>query len=172
MSPRNKRKSVQCAAHSSRTGERCRRPAIIGATVCRTHGGAAPQVKRKAAERVHDLIDPDRALREAARVAYSDIRKVFGKDGQLLSPEQWPDDVAATVQAVDLGDGRTRVAKIKLWNKLSALEFLLKHLGLLQDRVHVSTDWDELAARLAKGRRRASKGRTSRTRQTERRSRI
>lgn len=40
---------MQCSAHNQ-AGEPCRRLAIRGATVCYTHGGAAPQVKRKAAE--------------------------------------------------------------------------------------------------------------------------
>jgi hypothetical protein len=42
-------KSRQCTA-KSRTGNRCKRYAVRGMTVCRFHGGAAPQVK-KAAER-------------------------------------------------------------------------------------------------------------------------
>ena len=42
----------QCIARSSRTGERCRKYAIHGATVCGSHGGRAPQVSRSAAKRV------------------------------------------------------------------------------------------------------------------------
>jgi len=48
---------VKCTAHSSRTGLPCKHYAIKGGTVCRTHGGAAPQVKRKAAERIEELLD-------------------------------------------------------------------------------------------------------------------
>lgn len=42
----------QCTAISKGSGKRCRRAAIHGATVCRMHGGAAPQVKAAAARRV------------------------------------------------------------------------------------------------------------------------
>ena len=42
----------RCTATSSRSGKRCRAYAIVGGTVCRAHGGAAPQTKAKAAQRV------------------------------------------------------------------------------------------------------------------------
>lgn len=46
-----------CKAKRS-NGEPCRKPAILGGTVCATHGGSAPQVRRKAALRLQELIDP------------------------------------------------------------------------------------------------------------------
>lgn len=39
-----------------RDGTPCRRPPIQGATVCRAHGGAAPQVKAKAQQRLLDKV--------------------------------------------------------------------------------------------------------------------
>ena len=48
----------QCIAKANSTGKQCARSAIAGATVCRVHGGAAPQVKAKAAERLAALADP------------------------------------------------------------------------------------------------------------------
>lgn len=47
-----------CRATSKATGKPCGRTAVPGATVCRYHGGAAPQVKRKAALRLLELVDP------------------------------------------------------------------------------------------------------------------
>jgi hypothetical protein len=41
-----------CQATAKGTGKRCKRAAIAGGTVCHMHGGAASQVKRKAALRV------------------------------------------------------------------------------------------------------------------------
>jgi hypothetical protein len=43
--------AVQCQAISKQTGQRCKRKAIPGGTVCGWHGGAASQVKVKAAIR-------------------------------------------------------------------------------------------------------------------------
>lgn len=47
----------QCTA-TNRQGERCKRYPIPGGTVCTNHGGGAPQVKRRAQQRLLDAIDP------------------------------------------------------------------------------------------------------------------
>lgn len=47
----------QCTAQSKQSGERCKRAASIGTTVCRIHGAASPTVKAK--------VERDRAEREA-----------------------------------------------------------------------------------------------------------
>jgi hypothetical protein len=107
--------------------------------VCRTHGGSAPQVRRKAAERLADLIDPDRALREAARLAYSDIRQLFDDAGRILPIRDWPDSIAAAVSSIEVvrrnltvGDGtQEQVHKIRLWDKSPNLGLLFRHLRLL-----------------------------------------
>lgn len=51
------RQERQCTA-KTRSGNRCKGPAILGGTVCRMHGGSAPQVKAAAAERLKALQDP------------------------------------------------------------------------------------------------------------------
>lgn len=43
--------AVLCSARR-KNGTPCKRPPVAGASVCRAHGGAAPQVKRKAQERL------------------------------------------------------------------------------------------------------------------------
>jgi hypothetical protein len=53
----------QCSAHA-RTGEQCKRSAVLGAIVCRYHGGLAPQV-RAAADR---------------RLAEAEVRRITGAD--------------------------------------------------------------------------------------------
>lgn len=52
---------VQCTAKTS-SGYPCKRPPIKGGTVCRTHGGAAPQVR--AAAQVRILMASDMAARK------------------------------------------------------------------------------------------------------------
>jgi len=47
----------RCTATASSTGERCKQPAIPGGNVCRFHGGSAPQVQKKAQERLDRMAD-------------------------------------------------------------------------------------------------------------------
>lgn len=56
---------TQCHATSKGSGKPCQRQAVAGATVCRVHGGAAPQVKNAARLRLLALVDP--ALATLAR---------------------------------------------------------------------------------------------------------
>ena len=53
-----KTKSTRCTAHSKTTGKQCGRSAIPGGTVCRYHGGAAPQVIERARLRLAALVLP------------------------------------------------------------------------------------------------------------------
>jgi hypothetical protein len=53
-----KARRQHCTAHVSDGSRQCGRWAINGSTVCATHGGQAPQVKKSARERLEALIDP------------------------------------------------------------------------------------------------------------------
>lgn len=147
-----------CRAHSSRTGKPCKQAPIIGGTVCRHHGGAAPQVKAMAAKRIRDMladaIDPDRAMRETASIAYSDLREIFDDAGALRPPKDWPAHLAAAIASLKVakrnltsGDGIVDdVIEVKLWDKPKAVEMLMKHHGKLKDHVehsgHVVYKWE------------------------------
>lgn len=47
----------RCKA-TNRAGEQCKKAPMKGGMVCRAHGGAAPQTRKKAALRLLELIDP------------------------------------------------------------------------------------------------------------------
>ena len=128
---------------TNKKGEPCGRAPIRGGFVCPRHGGGAPQVRRKANERLADLIDPDRALREAARLAYSDLGELIA-EGRVKSLNEWPPELRAAVSSfevvkgnVDQGDGESdTVVRVKLWDKPKALEMLFKHLDLFSAEKH------------------------------------
>lgn len=124
----------------------CRQAPIKGGVVCVTHGGRAPQVKRKALERLADLIDPDRALREAARLAYSDLADYYDASGEIKPMSEWTPAMRSAVQSLDtleldITPGErgpaAKVHRIKLWDKPKNLEMLFKHLGLLIEKMQV-----------------------------------
>jgi hypothetical protein len=48
------RQARPCAARRKRDGEPCGCFAIIGGTICRVHGGGAPQVRQAANRRLQD----------------------------------------------------------------------------------------------------------------------
>ena len=55
MSPPRK-DGIQCTAKAKTTGERCKNSPIMGGTVCKFHGGGAPQVQAVAATRVLEAL--------------------------------------------------------------------------------------------------------------------
>jgi|SRR3954462_13919463 len=53
-----KARRQRCTAHVSDGSRQCERWAINGSTVCATHGGQAPQVKKSARQRLAELVEP------------------------------------------------------------------------------------------------------------------
>lgn len=132
---------VQCKAKAHRTGERCRRYSIKGGVVCLTHGGRAPQVRRAAQERLADLIDPDRMLREAAHLATSDLLDYYDEDWNLKPKSEWTPKMRAAAKQVepvmrDITPGergpQEMVRKLVLHDKSKNIELLFRHLGMLE----------------------------------------
>lgn len=86
---------MQCSATAKRTGRQCEQDAIRGGTVCWKHGGAAPQVRRKADERIQAMVFPalarinaligdverGRAGAESEAVALAAAREALGMAG-------------------------------------------------------------------------------------------
>lgn len=74
-------------------------------------------------------------IQEAARIGLLDPARLFDEKGNLLPINDIPAEVRAAIASIEVGeveiDGEvtTRVKKIKLWDKNSALEKLMKHLG-------------------------------------------
>jgi len=83
----------------------------------------------------------ERVLTEIARVAFSDLRQLFRKDGTLKLPSEWSRESSASIAGVEIleefqgrGEDRTLIGhtkKIKVFDKIKALEFLARYLGIL-----------------------------------------
>src|SRR5215203_1973044 len=115
--------AVQCAAVSKQTGRQCKAKAIPGGTVCRWHGGAAGQVKAKAAVRAELLgwglgdatVDPGEVLlrlvtQSAARAehysrllqeafeAAERLKQAHAAGAEIQAPSDEPADTAETAR--------------------------------------------------------------------------
>lgn len=80
----------QCTAKSKRTGLRCLRPPRIGATVCHQHGGASPQVLRKAALYVVEQQAMAAVTKFGARTPVTDPLTALAEiAGEMLAVKDW-----------------------------------------------------------------------------------
>lgn len=81
----------------------------------------------------------ERTLREIARLAFFDPRKLFASDGKPFAINELDDDTAASIAGLDVleefeGQGKDRkfigfTKKYKLTDKRASLDMLMKHLG-------------------------------------------
>lgn len=88
-------------------------------------------------------ISQERTMQEIGRIAFSDIRKLFNENGELLPFKDLDEDSASVLASVETeelfeGTGKERHSigvsrKIKLHNKVSALEMLAKHFKIFSD---------------------------------------
>ena len=73
----------RCTATAKSTGERCKKDAITGGTVCHQHGGAAPQVRRKAQERLDRMADDVTADMQANIEDLLELYEAAGPDEKV-----------------------------------------------------------------------------------------
>lgn len=120
----------------------------------RTAAQMAPQVLARPAVKLalrehqdrlamkHDLT-AESVIAELSKIVHADLRRLFGEDGRMIHPKEWPDDMAGVVASLEVteefeGVGRDRkfigyTKKVKLWDKNSAIEKAMKHLGLFAE---------------------------------------
>jgi phage terminase small subunit len=88
-------------------------------------------------------LSASRVLEELRRVGFVNIRGLFQADGQMKPVTEWSDEQLAAVASVDIvtverGNAPpARVHKLRLWNKVAALDTLAKHFGLLKERLEL-----------------------------------
>lgn len=116
--------AVRCTARRS-NGEPCRAYALRGSLVCRTHGGAAPQVASKARERVEEArtkllglvpqaVDKVQELLEAEseQVQLRAAESIMNRGG-LVETRRTEQDVTHKVEVADLDEAIERLIERK-----------------------------------------------------------
>jgi phage terminase small subunit len=119
------------AAHAARRAGWPRDP--LTAMRAARIGAVGEAIGRALAERRAASNDTaDRVLREVARIAFSDIRRIadFGPRHLVLhDPRALADDDAASIAVVAPAAG-VRGVRVALYDKIAALDVLARHLGL------------------------------------------
>lgn len=114
----------------------------------------------KGAKRRQVEVRSDRILQALETMTYADATGFYDDNGDLLPPSEWPEELRILVsgieqtEVVDPAGNRRIVRKIKLIDKMRAVEMLAKHKALLTDKVEVKMD-ENLSARLARMRSRS-----------------
>jgi phage terminase small subunit len=94
----------------------------------------------KVAARIAELTAPailaaglsvERTLREIARVAYADPRRLFRADGSFIPIVELDEDAAGMIAAIEV-DEEGRTTRVRMWDKNQALEKALRYLGLYE----------------------------------------
>ena len=111
----SKRKDgVTCTAKSHASQKRCKNPPMIGGTVCRFHGGKAPQVIAASGRRIlEDLVGPalirmhdiltDKDTQPAVRLAA--VKDILDRTG--YKPAQ-------TVEIITIGAIEAEIARLEV----------------------------------------------------------
>lgn len=109
------------------------------------HPLVAAALEAKLAEQNARLqINADDVLRELLLIAKSDLRQAYNSDGSLRKLGEMPEEIARVLSGVEVdelfagrGDERIPIGetrKVKLWDKVKALELLGKHLKLFTEK--------------------------------------
>jgi phage terminase small subunit len=87
-------------------------------------------------------INAERVLQEYGKIAFLSVKKLFDSEGNLLQVPDMPDEVADAIAGLDVSHRRTitddgdptvdEIRKVKLGDKLGALNSLAKHLGMFE----------------------------------------
>jgi len=93
-------------------------------------------------------INAERALKEEARLAFSDIRDLFNENGTLIAPNELPDEIALAIAGFEVierviiknDDEQVveRKYKYRIWDKGQSLKRLETLLGMLIERKEIT----------------------------------
>lgn len=123
---------------------------------------AAIQAAMKAREQRTEITQ-DRVLQELARIAFFDIRRLYRDDGTMKDPHEMDSDTAAAIASIEVKEEMERgeevdeeledqphggalkrrrgnlvagyTLKTKVFDKGSALQLAMRHLGMLNDKM-------------------------------------
>ena len=90
-------------------------------------------------------ITADMVVKEWAKIAFFDIRKIFHKEGGLINPHDLDDETATVISSIKardikVGDDIETIKEYRLNDKMKALDMLAKHLGMFEKEKEDNND--------------------------------
>ena len=92
-------------------------------------------------------VTQDMVIKELAKIAFLDIRKLYTENGQLKNIADIDSDTAGAISSLETleeyegyGEDREKIGdtqKVKLLDKTKALELLGRHLGMFKEKVTI-----------------------------------
>lgn len=93
-------------------------------------------------------VTQDMVIKELAKIAFLDIRKLYTENGQLKNIADMDSETAGAISSLETleeyegyGDDREKIGdtqKVKLLDKTKALELLGRHLGIFNDKMDIN----------------------------------
>ena len=90
-----------------------------------------------------------RVLTELKSISFSDIRQIFGDNHELKPVSEWPEEIARMLSGIEVDELKEDgikiglIKKVKLVDKIRAIELMMKNMNMLTDRtlnLHGTTD--------------------------------
>jgi hypothetical protein len=89
------------------------------------------------------VLNETEIVRHMEMIAQADLAELYGDDGRMLHPSQWPDAIRQSVQSIKVTQVKGRDAKgddlppdeiieVKFWSKTAALDQLARKAGLYE----------------------------------------
>lgn len=101
-------------------------------------------------KRTTDKLDltAERVLKEIEKLAFSNIKNLYDKDGKIIPVHKMPDNISVAIQEVvedNIGKATVR-RKYKLSDKKANLEMLGRYFNLFTDSLKVDVDLEAISA--------------------------
>ena len=134
---------LDATAAARRAGYAARSAKVTACRLLKDPAVQAEVQQRQAAQLERADLSSVRTLEEIGRVAFSNVRNLVDESGKLKPMRALTEDQAAAIASLEVviknaaaGDEHTETIhklKLKLWDKVRALELLMKHFGLIKD---------------------------------------
>lgn len=102
------------------------------------------EAKKQRAERVE--VKSDDILRELLRIMNTDVGAAFDELGHMRPLKEMPEDLRRAISSVevDQDDEGGAAVKLRMWDKLKAIELLGKHLKMFTENHRVEHSFSEM----------------------------